>query len=137
MTAPTTRWRSKAVHLALLGTAGGMMATGLTGCSSSDGGTYHRNVYRSFEDCVADYSTTHCLPGTQAAGGRQLGPVYRMVAGVPNSCTSNDPGGGRSRYGLTKRAVGVEPVVRGGLGACTRRSTSRRYSSGRRWYSGG
>lgn len=114
-------WRSSKVRLAVLG-AGGALALG--GCSS---GTHHRNVYKSMDDCAADYSQSICSQKGEQGAGRFLGPVYRMVSSQAKACSSQDPGGGPS---WNSRRIAVE---RAGFGyACRSRS-----SSSRSWYSGG
>jgi uncharacterized protein YgiB involved in biofilm formation len=125
------RWKSSAVDLRLLGTAGSLV-TLLAGCSNA---THHRNVYKGVEDCAADYTTSTCQSSGSQLTDRFLGPVYRMVRGRPSSCNSQDPGAGL----LATRRIGVEQVVRGGF-ACRRSSSSRssyRNNSGYRWSSGG
>ena len=114
------RWRSKAVNLAMLGTAGGLM-TGLSGCGQS--GTFHRNIYNGLLDCAADYSALICSSKGEQGNGRFLGPVYRMVGGRPSSCNSHDPGGGPA---LGSRRIATE-IERGGFGVACR---SRSWSSG-------
>lgn len=110
----TPRWRSSAVKLALVG-AGGAMAS-LGGCS---GGSHQRNVYNSMADCAADYSMSTCSRKGEQGAGRFLGPVYRMVSGKPNACSSQDPGAGPS-WNSSKIAV-----ERAGFGySCRSRSTS-------------
>jgi hypothetical protein len=132
------RWRSKAVKLALLGSTGGLMSTTLAGCSLLDRGTYHRNVYSSFADCIADYPSFRCSPAGFGSGGHQLGPVYRMVGGVPRACNSSDPGPGSAARGGKSPRISVQSVKRGGFGtACATRSTSRRYGSRSSWSRGG
>jgi len=122
------RWRSRAVNLVLLGTAGSL-ATLLGGCSSGKtySNEYHRNVYASAEDCAKDYSAAQCSTGgTNQLVGRYLGPAYRMIAGRPLACSASDPGPGR---GLQSARLGIE---RGGFGpSCNRRRASR--SSSRSW----
>jgi len=120
------RWRSEAVPLRVLGSTGALMALGLGGCSSA---TYHRNTYTSAANCAADYSPVQCTsrPGAGAASV-YLGPVYRMVGGVPSSCTSSDPGGGR----MASLRTGSELVQRAGFG-----SSCRSRNRSRSWWSGG
>ncbi len=108
----TSRWRSGAVKLALVG-AGGAVAS-MTGCTSS--GTHHRNVYNSMADCAADYSMGICSSKGQQGAARFLGPTYRMVSGQPKSCSSQDPGGGPS---WNSRKLAVE---RSGFGYSCRSS---------------
>ncbi len=120
------RWRSRAVDLVLLGTAGSLM-TLLGGCSSNAvySNDYHRNVYASAADCAKDYSVVTCTPRT-ANGTQYLGPAYRMLAGVPIACHSSDPGAGR----LSALSPRVE-VARGGFGPRCRQASSS--SGGRSW----
>lgn len=114
-------WRSSKVGLVALGTGGALV---LGGCSS---GSHHRNVYRSMQDCAADYSQSTCSQKGEQSAGRFLGPVYRMVSGRPRACSSQDPGGGPF-VGSRKTAV-----ERAGFGySCRSRS-----SSGRSFFSGG
>ncbi len=122
------RWRSKAVNLVVLGTAGSL-ATLLSGCSS-DSGTYHRNVYKNHADCVFDYRGSVCSTEVLATGPKVLGPAYRMVNGQPSACNGRDPGAGPS---WNARRIGVEPA-RGGFG-CRRSSSAS--SSGRSFFRGG
>lgn len=121
MTVPRSkprRWRSEAVPLKVLGSTGALVALGLGGCSQ---GTYHRNIYNNAADCVADYSATQCSLRADGTGRAHLGPVYRMVNGVPSACRSSDPGGGRAATLREK----VETVQRSGFGAtCRTRSRS-------------
>ena len=79
-TNPSRRWRSGAVRLALLGTAGTALATTLGGCSRVG---YQRNVYRDNLDCAADYSSAICRSGGRDDWQTYLGPVYRTVGGKP------------------------------------------------------
>lgn len=123
------RWRSKAVNLVVLGTAGSL-GTLLSGCSS-DSGTYHRNIYKNYADCVFDYGGSVCSTEVLNNSQKVLGPAYRMVNGRPSSCNGQDPGAGPS---WNSRRVSVEPA-RGGFGC--RRSTSSSSSSGRSFFRGG
>lgn len=129
MSAEAPRWRSRAVNLVLLGTAGSL-ATMLGGCSGGSGMTYsndyHRNVYASAADCARDYSPLQCSAEGTPNRPRVLGPAYRMVAGLPSACATGDPGPGRLSSGLASPRTGIE---RGGFGpSCSRR---RYTSSGR------
>jgi len=130
MSGDLVRWRSRAVDLRLLGTAGSLM-TLLAGCS---GATYQRNVYKDTSGCTADYSATVCVQQGQQMADRFLGPTYRVKSGQPSPCTSRDPGAGS----FMSRRIGVEPTVRGGF-ACDRSSSRRRRytTSGRSWSFGG
>lgn len=139
------RWRSGAVRLAVLGTAGTAIAAMLGGCSRA---SYQRNVYRDVLDCSADYSSDICrLKGKDDWGG-YLGPVYRMIGGRASPCNGNDPGEGRTSVGpaagpeaqkamLRKTVLKVE---RGGFGTSDISSCDKRarhgYSSrgSRRWW---
>lgn len=138
-------WRSGAVRLVLLGTAGTALAAVLGGCSRV---SYQRNVYRDVLDCSADYSGDVCrLKGKDDWGG-YLGPVYRTVGGVPRPCNSNDPGQGRTSVlpaadGAAQKAMlrkSVLKVERGGFGTADISSCDRRASHGyssrrsRRWW---
>lgn len=120
-----SRWRSRAVDLALLGTAGSLM-TLLAGCS---GGTtyssdYHRNVYASAQDCARDYGAGVCASKGTHRSDRFLGPAYRMISGRASACHSSDPGPGRA---LASARLTIE---RGGFGpSCSRRSSSRSWGS--------
>ena len=117
MTREPGRRRSKAVNLALVGITGTAALAG--GCSNAG---YQRNVYRSHDDCVADYRASVCLVSNRQADGTFLGPVYRIVRGRPSACRSGDPGGG-SRGSLR---IGTR-IERNGFGvACSSRSTSYR-----------
>lgn len=121
------RWRSRAVNLVLLGTAGSL-ATLLGGCSGSTtySNDYHRNVYASAADCARDYSPSQCTSGSTGGVSRVLGPTYRVVGGLPSACATGDPGPGRLSGGLASPRTGIE---RGGFGpSCGRR---RYTSSGR------
>lgn len=72
------RWRSKTVHLALLGGAGGLMATALAGCGQgSDADAFHQNVYRSEADCRDEYGSFDCRP----------------LAGLTPRCAPDQPSG--------------------------------------------
>lgn len=123
MTGCRPRWRSKAVNLAMLGTAGGLM-TGLSGCGQS--GTFQRNVYNSMADCGADYALATCSAKGLQDAGRFLGPVYRTVAGRPQACNTQDPGGGPL---VNSRRISVA-VARGGFGVACRSSSARSGGSG-------
>lgn len=129
MTLPRSRWRSRSVDLRLLGTAGSLM-TLLAGCSSA---TFQRNVYRSVEDCAADYNQTTCHSRGQQLVNRFLGPVYRLVAGRPSSCNSSDPGAGT----FASRRIGIEPVTRGGFGTACRSRTYSSHGTRSRFFTGG
>lgn len=131
MTPARKRRRSAAVDLALLGTAGSL-ATLLAGCTSQTG-TFHRNVYRSIEDCASDYARAVCVSEGQQRGGNFVGPVYRMVGLVPNACRSDDKGVGRA-FGSKK--IFVESVIRGGLGTSCPSSSSGRSWSRSSWAGG-
>lgn len=124
MSGETTRWRSRAVNLVLLGTAGSL-ATLLGGCSSGTtwSNDYHRNVYASAADCAADYGSAVCSSKGTQQDKRFLGPAYRMIGGIASACGSGDPGPGK---GLASPRTSIE---RGGFGpSCSRR---RYTSSGR------
>jgi hypothetical protein len=112
MSGEAPRWRSRAVNLVLLGTAGSLV-TLLGGCSGGNTGysnDYQRNVYASAEDCARDYSPLACTP--RASTSTQfLGPPYRAVGGVPSACQSSDPGPGRLLVGSPR-----VDVLRGGFG---------------------
>lgn len=125
MRADQPRWRSRAVNLAVLGTAGSL-ATLMAGCS--DSGSYQRNVYPSFADCIADYSATACTSRGTPGTAPYVGPSYRVVNGIPRACRAGDPGGGRAPSG---RRISIEPA-RAGFGTSCRRTSSSR-SRGRSW----
>jgi len=115
---PRPRWRSGAVRLVLLGTAGSVAAL-LGGCASGPD-TFQQNVYASRADCERDYDSVRCAQGPQAGLSRVLGPSYRVVNGRPSACTASDPGPGRNAM-LSPR-IGVE---RSGFGPrCNRRSAA-------------
>jgi hypothetical protein len=125
MSGEAPRWRSRAVDLVLLGTAGSLM-TLLSGCSSGSTGysnDYRRNVYASAEDCARDYSPLSCTPRASTST-QYLGPPYRVIGGLPSACHSSDMGPGRLLVASPR--VGV---LRGGFGPSCRRSSS----SGRSW----
>ena len=127
--AGSSRRRSRAVDLAILGTAGGAM-TMLGGCSNA---SFQRNVYKSFANCVTDYSERICAAEGAQGAGRFLGPTYRVVDGRPTSCRSGDPGGGPS---WNSSKTGTQPVERGGFGtSCP--SGSSRFGSSSSFSSGG
>lgn len=118
MSEAPSRWRSKAVRLVVLGTAGSLAAL-LTGCSSGPE-SHYRNVYANQQDCERDYDVVRCTSGAQTGLTRVLGPAYRVVGGRPSSCTSSDPGPGRN--GALSPRTGVE---RAGFGpSCSRRRTA-------------
>lgn len=122
------RRRSRSVDLAILGTAGGAMSM-LGGCSQA---SFQRNIYRSFADCAADYTTAACSADGHQDAGTYLGPVYRIVNGRPSACRASDRGGGPVH---TSRKIGTLPVSRGGFGtSCPSSSSSS--GSGRRFWSG-
>ena len=136
MTDERRRWRSEAVPLKLLGTAGSLMALGLGGCSMQS--TWQRNVYTTPGDCIADYSDTLCKTSWQSvAGSRIYGPVYRMVGSQAVACSSSDPGPGRSTLDATRgvykaNRVAIDTVPRGGFGTtCPSSSSSSNWSSSR------
>lgn len=119
------RRRSRAVKLTLVGGTGSLAAL-LAGCSGGNQ-TWHRNVYKSLDDCASDYSRVICASDGQAQRAAFLGPVYRMVNGRPSACRSSDRGAGPA---WNSRRTGVESVVRGGFGtSCP--------SRGRWWSSSG
>ena len=127
------RWRSRAVELVLLGSAGSLV-TLLGGCTSNIvySNDYQRNVYASAADCAQDYGLGSCTARI-ANGSQYLGPPYRVLAGIPVSCHASDPGPGRLRA-LSPRLE----VVRGGFGPRCRQagSSSRSWRSsswGRSW----
>lgn len=127
MSGNVSRWRSRAVDLVLLGTAGSL-ATLLGGCSGGNTGysnDYHRNVYATASDCARDYSALSC---TQRAttSTQFLGPPYRVIGGIASACHSSDMGAGRLRA-LSPRV----DVLRGGFGPSCRRTSSS--SGGRSW----
>lgn len=140
-------WRSGAVRLVLLGSAGTALAAVLGSCGRV---SYHRNVYRDLNDCSADYSSDVCrLKGKDDWGG-YLGPVYRMVGDRPAPCNSNDPGEGRTSVPpsfntATQKAMlrkSVQKIERGGFGtadvsSCDRRARHGYSSRSRRWWSFG
>ena len=135
MTTRRSRWRSRAVNLRLLGTAGSLV-TLLAGCSNA---TQQRNVYRDSTDCAADYSSAICAQhGFLRSIDRFFGPVYRMVSGRHTPCKSTEPGPGPA-FGT--RRTGVEPVSRFGFGAsCSSRTSGTRSGGGSRhsfWSGGG
>lgn len=88
------------------------------------GESMQRNVYRDYNDCVADYSEAQCertytsSSGTSYLGGR--GPWYESEGRV----TKENPGPGRSRTSAfaasgsvqARALVSVEYGVRGGFG---------------------
>ncbi|MGE0699576.1 MAG: hypothetical protein AB7O57_10805 [Hyphomicrobiaceae bacterium] len=123
------RWRSKAVDLVLLGTAGSL-ASLLGGCSGSGPSTtysndYHRNVYASAADCARDYGAAVCAAKGTERFSQYLGPTYRVVSGIPAPCHSSDPGPGRLAAASPRTSV-----ERGGFGpSCSRRSTRRSWST--------
>lgn len=135
MSARLTRWRSRAVDLVLLGTAGSL-ATLLGGCSGSGmtySSDYHRNVYASTADCARDYTLAQCTSETSAGRTRVIGPTYRVVAGLPVPCASGDAGAGRLSAALASPRTGIE---RGGFGPrCGRRSYTSS-SRGTRFFGG-
>jgi uncharacterized protein YgiB involved in biofilm formation len=130
MTHERTRRRSRAVDLAILGAAGGMM-TALGGCSKA---TYERNVYASMADCAADYSMATCSGKGSQGAGFFLGPIFRLEAGRPSRCDSSDPGAGPP---VGSRKLRTETVQRGGFGTGCRSSSRSRYRSSSRSYWGG
>lgn len=120
------RRRSEAIRLTIIGSAGGL-ATLLGGCSSQTG-TWHRNVYRSIEDCAAEYSRNVCVTEGAQRPAAFVGPAYRMVGGRPSPCTSSDRGAGPT---WSTRRVSVEDVTRGGFGtSCPSRGSGGWGSSG-------
>lgn len=127
MSGHAPRWRSRAVDLVLLGTAGSLV-TLLGGCSGGSTGysnDYHRNVYATASDCARDYSAAACMPRATTST-QYLGPPYRVIGGLPSACHSSDMGAGRLRA-LSPRV----DVLRGGFGPSCRRASSS--SGGRSW----
>lgn len=130
-------WRSGAVRLAVLGTAGTAIATTLGGCSRTG---YQRNVYKNDLDCAADYTGDICRAKGQDRWDTYLGPVYRTEGGKPRPCNSNDPGAGRTSPATGPGGVpgtlrvDVVKVERGGFGTGDISSCDRRarhgYTSG-------
>jgi uncharacterized protein YgiB involved in biofilm formation len=130
MTQLPARRRSRSVKLVLVGVAG--TAATLAGGCSSGGVSYQRNVYRTLEDCIRDYSLAVCQSKGYKLGGEYVGPTYRLVRGSPQSCRSEDPGDGRFHSNRVSTMV-----ERSGFGvSCSRRSSSSR-SSGRSSFWGG
>ncbi len=96
--------KSRAITLTVLGTLT------LSGC---DNGADTRNIYKTLEDCVADYSPAECKeqPGSGNSGGAThwSGPGYRWGS---SSIDAGNPGPGRAH-----RALMTESVSRGGFGS--------------------
>lgn len=119
---PRKPWRSGAVRLAVVGTAGTAIAVAVGGCSRAG---YQRNVYRDSLDCAADYSGDICRSKGSSDVQGFLGPVYRTLGGRPHGCTSEDPGPGRTTVEDNSAAEmkqkmlrrNVLKVDRGGFGA--------------------
>lgn len=110
----TTRWRSSAVALAILGGA-----AALSGCSAEP--EYRRNGYATREACLRDYPPSECSAATGNSGGFFfLGPWYS-----PNRALARagDPGPGATAVDGTSKAAASTNAAstrRGGFGATGR-----------------
>jgi uncharacterized protein YgiB involved in biofilm formation len=108
--------RSSRVTLVLVGLAG------LAGCGGDDA---RRDVYRTREDCLADWGNRpqDCTPSTDQKHhglGYFMGPAYPVRSagsGMGWSDSSSDGGGGSG----SRRSLGSS-VSRGGFGSSSRSS---------------
>jgi hypothetical protein len=112
---------SRIVNLVILGVFGTAIALPLL----PQGEEMRRNVYRSKDDCLSDYSEPECEPTNQgnSSGGSSYwyrGPQYRAdPTGNPG-----DPGPGRYNGANSLRSPGIantETSYRGGFGNISRR----------------
>ncbi len=107
------RKSSTRVTLALIGVAA------LAGC----GGEQRRDVYKSREDCLADWNTKpeDCKPATDAqhaSRGYWYGPIYPIPFGYSSSAFQ-----GRARsIGSSSSGTHSGSVSRGGFGSSARSS---------------
>lgn len=113
---------SRTVNLVILGLVGTAVVLPLL----PQGEEMRRNVYRSKEDCLSDYSEPECEPTKEGSSGGHSstswyrGPSYR----ADRSGNPNDAGPGRYQNSYGVRNPGVlnsESSFRGGFGNISRR----------------
>lgn len=111
--------RTRKIDLIIMGLVGaGIGVVVLTDCEETS-----RNVYKSREGCVDDYSAGQCLPYREADKGYYRGPEYYTKASVRRS-HPDDSGPGRffERFKhLPADVVHTETAQRGGFGCHGRR----------------
>jgi hypothetical protein len=112
---------SRTVNLVILGLLGTAVALPLL----PQGEEMRRNVYRTKEDCLSDYSEPECEPTREGSGGHgsgswYRGPTYRSDrTGNPNDA---GPGRYQNTYGARNpSALSSESSFRGGFGNISRR----------------
>lgn len=107
------RKSSGSVTLVLIG------LTTLAGCGEDD---TRRDVYKTREDCLADWGNkpSDCTPATEqrhAGSGFWYGPMYGYRSGGSGSSWTN-------RSSTSSRSIGSSTVSRGGFGSSSRSSSS-------------
>jgi len=113
------RKSSSQVTLVLIGVAA------LGGCGGDD---TRRDVYRSREDCLADWGNKpeDCTPATEErhrGRGYFYGPHYTYRSGTSGSSWGHSSSG-RSIGGSGSRSIGSSSTSRGGFGSSARSSGS-------------
>ena len=108
--------KSSRVSLVLIG------LTALAGCGEDD---TRRDVYRTREDCLADWSNRpqDCTPSTENKHrglGYFIGPAYAFRSHGSGLGWTDGAGGSGARS--SSRSIGSSSVSRGGFGSSSRSS---------------
>jgi uncharacterized protein YgiB involved in biofilm formation len=112
--------KSSRVSLVLIGLAA------LSGCGEDD---TRRDVYKTREDCLADWGNkpTDCTPATEsrhAGTGFFYGPAYGFRSGGSGSSWTRNATGNRAIGSSAVGSSGSSSVSRGGFGSSSRGASS-------------
>lgn len=99
--------------------------TTLAGCGEDDA---RRDVYKTREDCLADWANkpADCTPATEqrhAGTGFWYGPAYGYRSGGSGSAWTSRASSGRSIGSSSVSGGGSSSVSRGGFGSSSRSSS--------------